>query len=69
MKHMYVPQEKKNENYLGKIDVTALMLNRAGKVSGGTVSGLGTKVHKSAKDYDRKKERESFRKEFSSRQF
>ena len=56
-KNMYVPQEKKNKNYLGCIDVTALMLNRAGKVSGGTVAGLGTKVHKSAKDYDRKREK------------
>lgn len=65
MKHMYVPQEKKNENYLGKIDVTALMLKRAGKVSGGTVSGLGVKVHKSEKDYDRKREKQKLKKQLS----
>ena len=56
-----VNMKTKNDNFVGTINVNELIANRAGKISGGTHQGLGTKIHKSKKAYDRKQGKKDLR--------
>lgn len=55
---MYYPKEKakdKNKYKVGTIKGNDLLLNRSGKVNKGECPQLGTKIHKSKRDYSRQK--------------
>lgn len=60
-KSQKVHMRKKETSFVGTIKGNDLLINAAGKVNSGSNPELRTKVHKSIKDYDRKKSKKELR--------
>ena len=63
---MYKTENQKNPYYIGKIDSMKLLLNRKGKVNLGQNPEIRASVHKSKKDYDRNRDKQSVRSQINS---
>lgn len=62
-KSQKVVMKNKNDNFVGTICGNDILLNRRGKVNQGLNPEIRSHTHKTAKDYDRKKEKRKTMKE------
>ena len=60
-KSQKVQMRKKESTFVGTIKGNDLLINAAGKLNSGSNPELRTRVHKSIKDYDRKRNKRELR--------